>query len=228
MFKRSILFSSVCMLVLIFTVHPANALDLFGSDDSGKVNVDALTASSADVMKKVRKATIAFAEAVINVQNAVGKKESAEKLKTSLDNLKSNPDDPNKVKVCVADLNNAVTELNDVDMQSQCEKSQAQSFLANSILNVGAGILMDSLASAKASALLKDSQAALKKVSFLSAGKVKNVITTSQFIVTEVPPQANSMQTFSTKMITYAKTNGLSVSNNKADIEKKKQEMEKE
>lgn len=228
MSKKLLSVSLLISILLIPAFCLAGMFDVLGKkDDSGKVDVKALSQRSADVVGKTQKASISFAEAVVNVQYAVGKKEDAEKLKTTIENAKAKKDDPNATKVLVSEVNNAVTEVNKIDMQAQMDKSKASGFLTDSILNVGAGMLLDTQAADSASTLLKDSQEALKKVSFMAASKVKDIINTSQFIVKEVPPQVSSMQTFSNKLIVYANTNGIPVPT-KESMEKKMLAMEKE
>jgi hypothetical protein len=181
---------------------------LLGKKGNPQVDVEGLSARSAVVMGLVQKANISFAEAVVAVQEAAGKKEAAEKLKQNIANLKSKPDSHN-TKVLVSEVNNATADIDKNNVIAQIKADEAQKFMGNSILSVGTGILLDGVAAKNASVLLNDSQAALKQAPFTSAGKIKDVVNVAQFTTQEVPPQATSMKTFSEKLIDYSKSHGI-------------------
>ena len=197
-----------------------------GKKESTKVNVDGLSASSAAVMALVRKANISFAEAVVAVQEAAGKKEGAEKLKQNIANVKSKPDNDN-TKLLISEVNNAQADIDKNNVIAQIKADDAQKFMGNSILNVGTGILLDGIASKNASVLLNDSQAALKQAPLASTDKIKDVVSVAQFVTQEVPPQATSMKTFSEKLVDYAKSHGIPIPSTE-DIAQKAKTMEKE
>ncbi|MCX8110792.1 MAG: hypothetical protein N3D15_06045, partial [Syntrophorhabdaceae bacterium] len=70
------------VLIGLFLILPliAHAQIGFGGkkDEGAKVDVEGLTKRSAKLLDNVRSATIAFAEALVPIQEAVGKKEDAE------------------------------------------------------------------------------------------------------------------------------------------------------
>jgi len=180
-----------------------------GKKESTKVDVDGLSARSTDVMRLVRKATISFAEAVVAVQEAAGKKESAEKLKQNIANVKKSKPDIDNMKVLGGEVNNATADLDKNKDIEKIEAGEARKFLGNSILNVGVGILLDGIASENASVLLNDSQAALKQAPLASTGKIEDVVSVAQFATREVPRQVTSMKTFSENLVKYAKSHGI-------------------
>jgi len=203
----------LAILLIIFVVSTAAAQGLFGGkkDDKAKVDVEGLSKRSASLVVRVQTATASFADGIIIVLKAVGKKEKAEKLQKSLDNMKEKKGDVNATKACNGDLNNALAEMKDIDLASQMNKEEAQAHLGDSILKIGVGVILDGSAVKDASILLQESQAALKQVSWGAAGKVKEVINVAQFVTQEIPPQANSLQQYSDKLIKYAKTNSITV-----------------
>jgi len=209
-----------CLVVLaiFFMVVSAAAFNPFGEkkDEGKKVDVDGLTKRSATLVNNVQTATISFAEGIVLVQEAVGQEAAAEQLKQSIANAKEKKGDQNATKALVSEVNNASGSLNKINFAAEMNKEKAKESLGNSILKIGVGVILDGIAAKNASDLLNESQAALKQVSFTSAGTVKDVINVSKFIAQEIPPQANSMQKFSANLIEYAKTNGIPTPSNEA------------
>ena len=203
----------LAILLIIFVVSTVAAQGLFGGkkDDKAKVDVDGLSKRSASLLNNVQSATISFAEGIVLVQIAVGQKAEAEKLQQSITNAKAKKGDKNATKALVGEVNNATASLNKVELASQMSKEKAQESLGSSILKIGIGVILDGFAAKNASDLLQESQAALKQVSWGAAGKVKEVIDVAQFVVQEIPPQANNLQQYSGKLIDYGKTNGISM-----------------
>ncbi|MEI7637454.1 MAG: hypothetical protein WCJ37_09125 [Syntrophus sp. (in: bacteria)] len=203
----------LAILLIIFVVSTVAAQGLFGGkkDDKAKVDVDGLSKRSASLLNNVQSATISFAEGIVLVQIAVGQKAEAEKLQQSIANAKAKKGDKNATKALVGEVNNATASLNKVELASQMSKEKAQESLGSSILKIGIGVILDGFAAKNASDLLQESQAALKQVSWGAAGKVKEVIDVAQFVVQEIPPQANNLQQYSGKLIDYGKTNGISM-----------------
>jgi len=200
------------ILLIVLMVSSASALGPFGGakkDDDKKPDVDALTKRSATALNNVRAATISFAEGLVLVQQAVGKKAEAEKLQQSIANAKEKKGDKNAIKALVGEVNNATASLNKVELASQLSKEDAQKYLGNSVLKLGVGVVLDGIAAKNATDLLKDAQAALKQVSWAAAGRVKEVIDVAQFVTQEIPPQANNIQGYMNKLVDYAKTNGI-------------------
>lgn len=215
-------------LIGFFLILPLVAHAQFGfggkKDEGAKVDVEGLSIRSAKLLNNVRSATIAFAEALVPIQEAVGKKEDAEKLRQAIKNAKDDKSQ-DSVKTLVGSTNDATNALNTMDLNSSLNKEKAKEFLTQSILNMGAGIILDGIAAKNASDLLKEAQDALKKASITQAGKVKEVINIAQFVVKEIPPQANSVKTFSDKLIKYATTNGIPTPSQE-DLQKKAKDME--
>ena len=205
---------SSAILLVIFVVSSAMAFDLLpGKNKADKANVDvnSLSTRSASLLSRVQAATASFGEGIVLVMQAVGKKEDAEKLQQSINNMKENKGDINATKDCTGKVNNAVAEMKDIDLASQMNKEQAQAHLGDSILKIGIGGILDGYAVKDASVLLQESQAALKQVSWTTVGKVKSVINVAQFVVQEIPPQANNLNQYSGKLVAYAKTVGIKV-----------------
>jgi hypothetical protein len=217
----------VASLLIILTVSTVAAFDLpFGGkkDAGAKVDVQALSSRSASVMSNVRKATVSFAEALFNVEVAVGHKAEAEKLQQAINNAKEKPNDINAIKALSSEVNNAADDVDKCNLQSDMNKQEAQKNLGNSILKIGAGLIFDATATKEAPGLLSDAKGALKQVSLLQAGKVKEIITVAQFVTAEIPSQMTHLQKVSGKLVDYAKTNGIPTPS-KEDIQKKVLEM---
>lgn len=203
----------LAILLVIFVVLSAMAFDLPGMKKDNKANVDAdgLSKRSASLLNNVQSATISFAEGIVLVQIAVGHKEDAEKLQQAISNAKAKKGDKDATKVLVGEVNNATASLNKVELAAQMNKEKAQESLGSSILKIGVGVILDGVAAKDATDLLQESQAALKQLSFGAVGKVKEVIDVAQFVVQEIPPQANNLQQYSGKLIDYGKANGISM-----------------
>ncbi|MDI9571427.1 MAG: hypothetical protein QM278_12070 [Pseudomonadota bacterium] len=199
------------VLTVFLLAASASAFSPFGAkkDEGKKVDVDGLSKRSVVIINNVQAATISFLEGIVLVQEAVGQETAAEQLKQTIANAKEKKGDQNATKALVSESNKALASLKDIDLAAKMNKEKAKESLGNSILKVGVGVILDGIAAKNASELLTESQAALKQVSFTSAGKVKDVIGVAKFVAQEIPPQANSMQQFSAKLIAYAKTNGF-------------------
>ena len=195
------------------------------TESKAAVDVDGLSKRSVTLFRNLNSATLAFAEGVVKIQAAVGHKEQAAKLQQAIDNARAKKDDQNATKALVKEVNNSTADLEKVDLQSSLDKSKASELIGASLLNVGAGILLDTIAVNDATNLLKESQAALKQVSWGAAGKVKDVINVSQFVVQEVPPQAKNLGSYSSKLTSYAKANGIQTPS-KEDTEKKLKDLQ--
>jgi len=210
---RKVSFAMVVCLLLILPVSNVAAFDLPGAkkDTGVKVDGDALSKRSASVVSKVRLATISFAEALINVEEAVGNKEEAEKLRGLLENVKTNKNDENGLKALVAEENKATTEMANIDFKSSMNEEKAKENLGSAILKIGIGVIVDGIAVKDATVLLKDAQAAVKQVSFSAVGQIKDVISTAQFVVTEIPTQVSSIQKVSGKLVDYAKVKRIPI-----------------
>ncbi|HOT43133.1 MAG TPA: hypothetical protein PLL96_10350 [Syntrophorhabdaceae bacterium] len=216
------------LLIGLFLVLPLIAQAQFGfggkkGGEEAKVDVEGLSKRSAKLLDNVRSATISFAQALVPIAQAVGHKEMAEKLEQSIKNAKDDKSQ-DSVKNLVGVTNDATNSLNKIDLNSALNKEKAKEFLNESLLHMGAGVIMDGIAAKNASDLLKEAQDALKKASITQAGKVKEVISVSQFVVKEIPPQASSVKNFSDNLIKYATTNGIPTPS-KEDIEKKAKDM---
>lgn len=216
------------VLIGLFLIFPLVAQAQFGfggkKDSGAKVDVEGLSKKSAKLLANVRSATIAFAEALVPIQEAVGKKEDAEKLRQAIKNAKDDKTQ-DSVKTLVGSTNEATNALNTIDLNASLNKEKAKEFLTQSLLSMGSGVILDGIAAKNASDLLNEAQTALKSASFTQAGKVKEVINVSQFVVKEIPPQANNVKTFSDKLIKYATTNGIPTPTQE-DLQKKAKDME--
>lgn len=236
--NRSITFILVTTILLLPALVFAGPFDMLkkGDDSKGgaKVDVNGLSGRATTLIVKVAKATISFGEAVVEIQYAVGKAASAEKLKAAIDNAKAKKDDTDNIKALVGEVNNAVNEMNKVDLNSQIDLTKARVSMGKSILNFGVGVIMDMGAVSDAKTLMAEATNALKTVQAAptqygpaAVKNVQSVITSSQFVVENIPPQANSIQIFSGKLMDYAKTNKIELPS-QAEIDKKAKDMEKE
>jgi len=189
-----------------------------GGKDVQKVDMNVLTARSGALMLKVALANIAFGEAVVEIQKAVGNAAEAEKLKEVIEAVKAEKKDPEKIKTCAATINNAVESLNKTDLKSQVNLADARICIGKSLLKFGSGILVDTTAIDEARKLLGESTDALKAVQASpvqygpsALANVQGVIAASKFVVETIPTQVKSCQEFNGKLIEYAKTNQLPI-----------------
>jgi len=182
--------------------------DLLKKKEGPKVDLEGLSSRAEAVKSLVSKATISYAEAVVDIQEASGKKEQAEKIKQNIANVKSKYTDEN-MRVLMKDVNNGAAEIKKTNSLAQINEAEAKKFMGSAILKVGVGSILDGMATKNASVLVKDAQAALKQTSISSAGKVKDVIDCGQFVMQEVPPQVTSMDAFGGELIDYSKAKGI-------------------
>ncbi len=182
--------------------------DFLKKQEGPKVDLDGLSSRAEAVKKLVQKATISYAEAVVDVQEASGKKEQAEKLKRNIANVKAKGTHDN-LKVLMTDVNNSAAEIKKTNSLAQINEAEAKKFMGSAVLKVGVGSILDGIAAKNAGVLVKDGQAALKQTSIASAGKLKDVIDVGQFVSEEVPPQVTSMDAFGGELIEYAKAKGI-------------------
>lgn len=226
MIRKASFILVVCLFVML-TISNVGAFDLPGvkKDTGVKVDANALSQRSAAVMSNVRVATISFAEALLNIETAVGHKEQAEKLQQVLNNAKAKSNDENATKALIDVNNNALSDLDNVDLNKSMNKEMANKTLGDSVLKIGVGVIYDAIAVKDASVLLNEAQSAVKSVSFSAVGKVKDVISVSTFVGKEIPPQASQFQKISGKLVDYANTNGIPTPS-KDDVQKKVKEMQ--
>lgn len=182
--------------------------DFLRKKEGPKVDVEGLSSRAEVVKSLVQKATISFAEAVVDIHEASGKKEQAQKMKQNIANVKSKPGQEN-LKVLMRSVNEGVADIEKTNSLAQINDADAKKFMGTSILKVGVGVILDGTATKNASVMVKDAQAALKQAPIPSAGKIKDVIDVGQFVTQEVPPQVTHMDAFSAKLIDYARTKGI-------------------
>jgi len=186
----------------------AQLWDFLKKKGAPKVDVDGLSSRAEAVKTLVSKATISFAEAVVDVQEASGKKEQAEKMKQNIASVKSKPGQES-LKVLMRSVNEGVADIEKTNSLAQISEADAKKFMGASILKVGVGVILDGTAAKNAGVLVKDAQEGLKQTSITSAGKIKDVIEVGQFATQEVPPQVTSMDAFGARLIDYAKAKGI-------------------
>jgi len=189
-----------------------------GSDSGGAaVDVNALSVRGTGIIGKVRAATINLGESLIYIYTACGNKQSAEKLQASIDALKAKKDDSDQLKKSVGDVNNAASEINQIDLQSKMDAAKARSNLGKSILKLGAATIIDLSAANDSKQLVTDSQSALKavqanpmKYGASAVSNIKGVLDTSSFVANNIPTQVKSIQGVTVKLVDYAKINKIS------------------
>ena len=189
-------------------VGSAQFRDFLKKKEGPKVDVDGLSSRAEAVKKQVEKASISFAEAVMNIQEASGKKEQAQKMKQNIANVKAKPGQEN-LKVLMRSVNEGAADIEKTNSLAQISDADAKKIMGTSILKVGVGGVLDGNAAKMAPPLVKDAQEALKQAPVTSAGKIKDVIDVGQFVSQEVPPQVVSMDAFGATLINYAKTKGI-------------------
>jgi|GEM_PF-670091 len=201
--------------------------------DEAKIDVVALTGRGTLMIAKVSRATIALGEAVMETAYAVGNAAAAEKLKGAIENAKAKNDE-STTKVLVGEVNNAVGELDKIDLQAKMDAAKARASMGKALLNLGVGMLLDASAVSDAKGLTTDSINALTavKASPMQYGpsavvNVQSAMAAAMFTTENIPPQLASVATFTTKLKEYAQTNKIEVPS-KEQIEQTAKTMEKE
>jgi len=181
------------------------------------VDLNAMSANGAALIKLLGSATIAFSEAAITMLNAVGNKELAEKLKASLAELKKKPNDQEAIKKFVeTDAKKAAEELNKINLASGTKLSLATDELVNAFGKLYAAGLLDVKAIEQAGKLVQEAQNVLgavqkdpMKYGFSAVGTVNSLISSGKFIVDNVPEQGKNIQSFVDRLIKYFQANKI-------------------
>lgn len=227
----------LCCVVLLFLVGCSSIPQLPGAaskSDGGKVDLEVLATREGRIIVAVKLATVSFLESYAHIYEAVGKKEEAEKLSAMAKELKASPNDKEKIKEGVGVVNNANKELKDIDLNKALNEELAKKYLGESILNLGAGIVLDGIAVPDAASLLKDAKDAMVKVkaSPMTYGpgalaKLGDIVAIATFISSDVATQLDSVAGVSKKIYEYATLKGIPVPTQE-EINKKAKALEKE
>ena len=210
------------MLALIWTSQ-AHAFGLGGlgsSGGGGSVDTGKLNERGAALILKIGVATILMGDAQVEMLNAVGSEQSAQKLKAALDDLKAHKGDPEKTKVAINATNDASKELKEMDLNAKMDKSKANKAVAFAFLNFGGAALLDGWA-------VKDGEALLKSISDAgpsAAMSLRSAIEAAKFVAETLPGQISDMAALSKSLIDYATTNKIALPSQK-DIDKKADDL---
>lgn len=190
--------------------------NIVGGNDTAKVDVKSLTTREKVLRLRVGKATTALAEGLVEVQRAVGSATDAAKLEAALAEVQKQPEDMEKISQLVTRVNEASTDLKKVNMSVSMNKDEARKHLGKSLLQIGAGSLLDAQAANDAKNLVTDISNGVKAVKSspmsygLSAAKDLNTsLSTAKFVVDTIPNQVSTIAEIANKLIKYAQTNKI-------------------
>ncbi len=230
--KKIILSSLVAVFISISSIAYAGPFDFL--DNNSSTEVTALSQKSDYINTKVGKASISFSKSVQDMLIALNRKEQAEKMKALTEEVSKKKNDTELQKKLIQATNNALEELNTIDLQGKLDSEESQNKLYNSILNMGAGIEMDAKAIQDSQDLGDASERTMNLVKsdpirygLSSISTVQSVLSTTKFVAENIPTQMNNVQKFSLKLADYAKTNKLKIPT-ADDIQKKAASMEKQ
>lgn len=225
--KKSLLNLAVLGLVsLNFTsVALAGPFDFITEDKKTEskgsakaVDLDKMSASGNKLILNVAMATIHFADAGVKILEAVGKKEDAAKLEAMSTELKSKKSDPEGIKKIMEsqESQKAMEALGKIGLSSKTKLNLSVKDLTDSLIKVGSGLVVDSVAINDASNLVQEAKGIVQNVQsdpmkygLGAVGTVNSIIGSGKFIADNVPKQVTHVKTFSDQLIAYFKANNI-------------------
>lgn len=228
----------LCLMVAIVAVSGQAfagwAIPGVSTGSAPAVDVNALTARSTVIKHQVANASIALGNGLVEILNACGKKTESVRLQATIDAAKSSKDDTEKTKQLITDENTASNEVNNMDLQSQMDKTMAQKSLGKSMLFLGSGALCDASAVVASKGLVTDTTKAISNVksSPTSYGpsaltNLSSALSAANFTVENVPPQMNTTQELMKNLNKYAQTNKIELPS-QTEMEKSAKDMDKQ
>ena len=182
----------------------------------GTADVNGLISNAANLKTKMTNASICLAEALVLAEKAVGNAALAEKLEAAIADVKASKDDLEKTKVLNAVCNTATDELASIDLEAKMDKTQARENLGKSLLQLGAGTLLDLQAANAAKGMVGSIQGAISGVKSnpLAYGPstitgLTSALSTATYAVEALPSQATKMASLSKRFADYATTNSI-------------------
>lgn len=232
---RMNMFMFVGIMVLAPLIGNAGLLDKVKSATSSTspgLDITGLTTRESKLKNKIGAANLEFASALINVLDAAGSSATVAKLNTAADRVRANREDITALKELVAEVNAASGEINKMDLSKQLDATKAQAKLNESVLGLGAGLMLDTAASSEAKALSGEAADALKKAkaspssaNLSTMSSLQSVSATSRFAVESIPPQSAIVRKTSSKLTDYAKKRKFPLPS-QADIDRKVKTLE--
>ncbi len=219
--------------LVVFVVMLAAGLQAFGwglpsvggddkKESGAKVDVKALTAREAKIKISVNMATESLAEGLVQIQKACGMAAEAAKLQALIEEAKKNPADIELTKKLAKAVDEASEALKKVDMAATMNKEEGRKNLGKSLLNLGAGSLLDLKASNEAKGLVTDITNSIKTVQAspmtYGASAVKDLnsgLNTAKFVAETMPGQISTIADLTKGLTKYAQTNKIELPSQK-------------
>jgi len=181
------------------------------------VDLEGMSANGVALVLLVGRATISFSEAAVSMLSAAGNKESAEKLRASLEEIKKKPNDPEAIKKFVeTDAKKATNELNKIKFESGNKLDLSAEDLVKAFMQISVAGLLDVKAVEQSGVLIQDAQNVLGLVQkdplrygFGAIGTVNSVIGSGKFIADNVPEQGKNIQSFADRLGKYLQANKI-------------------
>ena len=227
-----IIFSiSITIVLFLFpTISYSFKLKLPGGKTSEKAfNLEELKKEDKMIRIMVTKATASFLGGSARIFAAHGKKAEAEKYQAVADDIRKNPEDPQKIKDALNMVEKANKNLKEVQETKLKLSKEGKKELGMGIILVGAGGILDVGGGKKASAYvdkLKDAIDVVKadplKYGVGTTKTLKDNLNLMTFLSTNLPKHGAAINDTFAGLIKYASVNGITISQSDAESEAKK------
>jgi hypothetical protein len=194
----------------------------------GSVDVNGLSSKQNDMLYDIIMATKVTSLAVAEVQEAVGKKEEAQKIRAVIKEAE-NTKNLGKFKEAVSQVSNAQSELKDLDSQKSVYNKEAGEKILNALPYLYAGIKQYTEVLPKSKELLTSLQGAVKSLGtdMNNIKKVKDMIDVIGFISNSLPEQISNSKKSIDYINQFLKVKGVSIPSEK-ELQEKADSLEKE
>ena len=200
--------------------------------DPKSVNIEDLEKENKIIRILVANATAAFLEGTAKIFSAHGKKEIAKKYQAVADDIRKNPEDPQKLKDAMNMVENGNRDLKDIEEEKIKLSKQGKKELGQGVILVGAGGILDVKGGRQASDYVDKLKGAVDvvkadpvKYGAGTANTLNNNLNLMTFLVTNLPKHGAAITDTFSGLIKYASLNGVSIS--QSDAEKKAKDIEK-
>jgi len=139
--------------------------------------------------------------------------------------------DPDKLKVLMTEVNTDATDIAKLNLQTKIDKEAAKKEMRESLLYLGAGIIVDTKVVSDTKTQIDQTKSAIASLSadptkISTVGTLKALLDTLLFLLNNVPGQLNSMSAVNKGLNDYAKANAIDTPSDK-DVKKQSDDMQK-
>jgi hypothetical protein len=211
----------------------SSKLKLPGSKtDKRSVNIEELEKENKFIRILVANASAAFLSGTGKIFSAHGKKEKAKIYQAAADDIRKNPEDPQKLKDAMNMVEKGNRDLKGVEEEKLKLSKQGKKELGEGVILVGAGGILDVKGGKEASDYVDKLEGAIDvvkgdpvKYGAGTANMLKNNLNLMTFLATNLPKHGAAIKDTFSGLLKYASLNGVTIS--QSDAEKKAKDIEK-